>query len=608
MANQTKQQQIHSGQISLVLKNSTASALGNALVALVFMLLFINYLDETQTFSLFIWFGSILMVSLIRWRYGEKLLQEIPLFRQASSHEPLAQQPLPAISDQDHKKVRLYYAMVLTTAALWGSASFLFFSTELITQTVLLVTVAGIIAGSLSSLAAVKPLFITFLLLALTPLEIQLFLNQEPQSLTLAMMVLLYALFMYRSGMYHQQMVQEILSLNLENRTLIKELTEAKNKAEEAVTVKSNFLSNVSHELRTPLNAILGFTTILKQNEKDAQKLYYQEIIDESSHNLLNIINDILDLSKIENHQLKTRQKPCKIQSEIDAVVHQQQKNADKKQVRIDTDYPAPIPETLLIDCQHWKQILSNLLSNAVKFSGEKTTVTIEIEFSSKTQMLKCRVIDQGIGISEEDQQKIFDSFTQAEEGLTRSYGGTGLGLTICKHLTEHLGGKLSLISKLGEGSQFFFEIPAKTLRKTDETKNSFASLDIKGHILIVEDNLANQLLLKSLISRMGLTYDTANDGVEAVEKFQQNHYDLVLMDESMPRLNGTAATQKIRSIEAEHFKDATPIIAVTANAGEDDRQHFLESGMDDYISKPIDVDKLTKSLQRFLSTPPDLS
>lgn len=605
------QQEILTGQILMILRNGVSSSLGNVLVATVFTIFYGHYISETQNVGILIWLVIMFVLSGIRLWDSQRLLNlydptalEFEEETNAHANEPMRFQPNKEDLDPLISQANRHYIWILLTGCMWGLASLLFFTEQTIAQTVLIVTIAGIAAGSLSSLSSNKTLFMTFSALIFLPLGFQLFFSYGEQSLAFAILLLFYATFMIKSGLHHNAMIHSTLVANLHNQALVDELMTAKQKAENAVTLKSNFLANISHELRTPLNAILGFLSILRQKETDSQKIYYQEVIDESGHHLLKIINDMLDLSKIENHQIQSRQESCELLTELDNILHQFHKQAEQKQIQIKIEKLSPIPPNLELDIQHWKQILANLLSNAIKFSHEKSEIQIHLEYIARKQSLITQVIDQGIGISKEHKLKIFDSFTQGDSSSTRRYGGLGLGLTICQHLTELLGGEFTLESDVGKGTIATFDVKAMAISNPIASSKPaiIDSKELHGHILIVEDNLTNQLLMKSLISKLGLTYDIANDGIEAVEQYETSEYDAILMDENMPRLSGTGATQRIRQIEAQTFKKRIPIIAVTANASENDRQRFLEADMDDFIAKPINIPKLIQTLNHYLN------
>ncbi len=401
---------------------------------------------------------------------------------------------------------------------------------------------------------------------------------------------------------------------SLQNERVIKEQFEeiqqinhdlrlAKEEAEEASFQKSQFLANMSHEIRTPLNAVTGFISLLHEKETDPEKIRYLQVIKSSSDSLLHIISDILDISKIESGKLDIDPIDFSPYKELISVVELFQEKAAHKGIVLDINYSDKIPEILFADVLRIKQILSNLLSNAIKFTPEGKTIKCTIRYESGC--LSIRVKDYGIGIPKEKQKLIFKPFSQAESSTTREYGGTGLGLAISSKLIQMLNGELTLKSKEGKGSIFTFtiEMPeGKDICSTSEDSIEYLE-SLKGHILIVEDMKANSMFLGIVLGNVGLTYDIAINGMEAIEKFKIKKYDLILMDENMPKLGGIAATKVILDIEKEKSLDHTPIISLTANALKGDRERFLEAGMDDYLSKPVDPNSLTNMLQRHLVT-----
>ena len=367
---------------------------------------------------------------------------------------------------------------------------------------------------------------------------------------------------------------------------------------------KSEFLSNMSHEIRTPLNAILGFVGILKKRIKDEEALEYLRIIDSSGVSLLTIINDILDFSKIQNGQFTIEKYALKCKEEFYTMVDLFRANAEAKGIDYSVFISNNVPDMIEADGVRVKQIFANLLSNAIKFTPKNGKITIALFYEAPNLILS--VEDSGIGISQENQKKIFLAFKQADNSTTRKYGGTGLGLSISSSLATLMGGTLYVKSQEGKGATFRLSFPVEMV---EEQSVVSASKDVqtekevryKGIILVAEDNKTNQMLIKLLLSDFGLEYKIANDGEEAVLMYQKAKYDLILMDENMPRLNGIEAMHKIKAYEKKNGLDAVPIIALTANALETDRQRFLDAGMDDFIAKPIDTDVLQRVLANYL-------
>ncbi len=377
-------------------------------------------------------------------------------------------------------------------------------------------------------------------------------------------------------------------------------LEQAKNTAETATRAKSAFLANMSHEIRTPLNAIHGFIALLKEEETDLKKLTFLNIIDSASHTLLSTINDILDFSKLESGKLTISKTDFLPYKEIMATAELFQAKAAEKSINFSISFDPNMPEVLYSDLLRIKQVINNLLSNAIKFTPENGVISLSSEYKDYT--LRIFVRDSGIGIPQSKQDKIFQCFSQAEGYTAHKYGGTGLGLSISSQLINMLEGELKVISTVGIGSTFFFSIPVREGRLRErETPQEDLNEPLDGKVLLVEDNRANQMFIGLVLQKTGLEYAIANDGIEAIEMFESGEFDLILMDENMPRLNGRGATQKIRKIEKTKMLKKTPIIALTANALTGDKELFISAGMDDYLSKPVEPKSVIALLHKFL-------
>ena len=400
-----------------------------------------------------------------------------------------------------------------------------------------------------------------------------------------------------------QGTVQDITELKKTQEALI----QAKEFAEEATKAKSEFLANMSHEIRTPMTGILGFVSQLAKGEKDQERLKHFNIIQNSGKTLLSIINDILDLSKIESGKMDIEQHPYHIHELLNTTLSVFKDIADEKSIKFETNIDETLPKCILIDDVRLKQVILNLLNNAVKFTPKNGQISLKAQYNQSKAILRISVIDTGIGIAKENLEKIFEAFAQEDSTTTRRFGGTGLGLAISSKLVQLMDGKITLESTLGKGSKFSFEIPVIKCEEdteTTETIDKFKATYIgklEGNILIVEDNKTNQMLLGIILDDLGLSYDVANDGVESINCIQNTKYDAILMDENMPNMNGIEATKRIRSIEKEQSLSRIPIIAVTANALSSDRERFIESGMDDYVSKPYTEEDIKEVLEKFL-------
>ncbi|KAA6431846.1 PAS domain S-box protein [Rufibacter glacialis] len=373
--------------------------------------------------------------------------------------------------------------------------------------------------------------------------------------------------------------------------------------AEDAVKAKQQFLSNMSHEIRTPMNAIIGFTKVVLKTDLTAKQREYLNAIKLSGDALIVLINDILDLAKVDAGKMTFEQIPFKPSASIFAMVHLFETKIQERNLELEMDYDPKIPEVLVGDPVRLHQIMLNLVSNAVKFTTEgKITVGVRMLVQDEEKViLEFSVTDTGIGIEESKLERIFDNFQQATSGTSRLYGGTGLGLAIVKNLVEPQGGTITVKSKVGQGSTFSFIL---SFKKTQEKADADAGLHIdleaglKGaRILVVEDIALNQLLMKTLLEDFGFEMEVASNGRIAIEMLAHTTYDIVLMDLQMPEMNGFEATSHIRN--QLHLQ--VPIIALTADVTTVDLEKCRAVGMNDYISKPIDDKLLYSKIIKYL-------
>lgn len=386
-------------------------------------------------------------------------------------------------------------------------------------------------------------------------------------------------------------------------QTREKELNSAMKKVIQLENNKSMFLANMSHEIRTPLNAILGFIDLLKEESKDRMKsLEYLNIMEDSSRSLITIIEDILDFSKIENGKLTIDKIDFNTKVEFELITKLFDAQCSQKNIFLSLYLDDNLPEVINSDPLRIKQVVSNLISNAVKFTPSGKSISVVISY--KNNLLNISVKDEGMGIEEDKLVHIFEAFNQEDNSTTREFGGTGLGLSISNSLVKLLGGKLKVDSVKDKGSEFYFSLPVKKGTMQNETLISVSNFNFIGKkVLLVEDNKANQIFMKIILQTIKLDFDIANNGVEAVELFKQNHdkYHIILMDENMPKMNGIEATMQILKFEKKNNFKHTPIIALTANAIKGDREKFLDAGMDEYLSKPIKKEVLQNALGCFL-------
>ncbi|MBG6188554.1 ATP-binding protein [Flavobacterium sp. CAN_S2] len=375
--------------------------------------------------------------------------------------------------------------------------------------------------------------------------------------------------------------------------------------AKNAVKTKQQFLSNMSHEIRTPMNAIIGFTKVILKTDLTTKQKEYLEAIKMSGDALIVLINDILDLAKVDSGKMTFEKIPFKMKASISAMLHLFETKIQEKNLNLIQVYDDKIPTNIIGDPVRLHQIILNLVSNAVKFTTKgKITVSVDLlHEDAENVILQFAVTDTGIGIAEEKIEKIFENFQQASSGTSRLYGGTGLGLAIVKQLIEPQGGKIIVKSKVNEGSTFSFTLPFQKANADTELENEIVELDseVKNiKVLVVEDIPLNQLLMKTLLDDFGFQYDMAENGKIAIEKLKNNDYDIILMDLQMPVMNGFEATEYIRNTMISKI----PIIALTADVTTVDLAKCKAVGMNDYLAKPVDERLLYSKIITILKKP----
>ena len=384
-----------------------------------------------------------------------------------------------------------------------------------------------------------------------------------------------------------------------ELKAIQQELVQARDRAEAASRAKSNFLATMSHEIRTPMNGIIGTLELLQRDDPRPDQQSYIDDINHSSRQLLLLVNDILDLSRIEAGKLDLHPAPLSLDELLDDCLHLLDHAADRKGIQLQRECDTTLPPCVVADATRLRQVLVNLLSNAVKFTehGQVTLRSQVLHIDTQKIHLQLSVSDTGIGIADEMIEQIFEAFTQLDNGTTRRHEGTGLGLAICQHLVKEMGGKICLASSSPQGSIFSMEISLELCTEVLSEEVTPPPLITPRRVLLAEDNHINSRVAIALLEQSGHHVDWVENGQDAVARLEQYDYDIVLMDLHMPEMDGIEATRRIRALGQVH-KANIPVIALTANVMQEERQRCEEVGMSGFVSKPFSAAKLEQALQ----------
>jgi len=523
---------------------------------------------------------------------------------------------------------RLQYAPILflvVTAGLWAALAWGRLPIEPLTQKFTIIVVLSALTGG--AVGVLSPLLWAgrvYISLMLVPASVRLLLDGASDPVLGLLGLMFWVVMLVAHTMNHRLLLRTI-TLGLENAELADslrtrtdeveavnrelearveartvQLREMATKAQAASRAKSEFLATISHEIRTPLNGVIGMAQVMDHHPLPAAQRERLGLIQSSAGSLLAIINDVLDISKIEAGRMKARIEAFDVHAFASGIERIYAPLAREKGLDFSMTFDAQAPATRMGDALKVRQIVSNLISNAIKFTA-RGEVGVEISFAGDD--FRCSIWDTGVGIAPDMWDEVFEPFVQADGSMTRLAGGSGLGLAICRDLSALLGGEVVLTSAVGVGSRFDLRLPMPPAESSAGAGDRPAAFD-QGHlrILVVDDNANNRLVLQSLLQQFDIDSDCAADGAEAVAAWSATPYDAILMDVHMPGTDGLDATRQIRALERQGGRPRTPIIAVTASVMSHETEAYLAAGMDGVVGKPIQIGELLGVLQSGLT------
>jgi len=584
---------VRAGLTTIHIENNRVALTGSVLVST--LLLAFTWEVTTEPLLLALWWSALTALTSVRaWH----------IYRLRRAADPL------------RYCQRVYQALVVEAALaglLWGLlATFMYPTSNPVLKALTVPIIMGVSSAALVSLGPILRAYVAFFGCMLIPATFAFALRtsftEHMYALTLGLLIIALLL----NGVRISRSQHRNLRLQIELETALAREGAARIAADAASDAKTRFLAAMSHEIRTPMNGVIGMGQLLARTDLDDRQKRCLDSLNDSGRHLLGLIDEILDFAKVESGQLTLRYMPTDLRHLCDQVVQMLTPRAEEKLLTLLSKVTDALPPLIETDPQRLRQILTNLVNNAIKFTtkgGITLNATARLDEDGISPRLEISVIDTGIGITPEEQQRVFEAFAQVDDGMNRAAGGVGLGLAISRDLARLMDGDLHCTSTPGVGTTFRLRLPLRVPPKasepqpgqdTQEGKTAFTRFN--GHVLVVEDSPTNREVATMTLQELGLECDVAEDGLEAIERMRERRYSLVLMDCQMPVMDGYDATRELRRLEEALCWPRTPVIALTANAVAGNESRCFGAGMDDFISKPFEIERLISVLKRYLT------